>query len=84
MIAVFAGFENDFHRHALDNFDIIAGRVFRRQKAELRTRGGRNAVDMAFVLAAASVSIYFNLHTLADAHLFELGLFEIRRDPDIV
>src|SRR6185295_12840217 len=40
--------EDDLHRHALHNFDIIAGSVFRRQHAEARAGAGLYAVDMAF------------------------------------
>jgi hypothetical protein len=84
MVVVFAWFEYDLDRHALHDFDIIASRVFWRQEAEFGPRGGCNAIDMTLVLAAAAVRIDFDLHTLSDAHLLELRLFEIRRDPHIV
>ena len=44
--------EHDLDRHALDDLDVIAGRVLRRQQAERGAAAGLDAVDMAFELAA--------------------------------
>ena len=32
MVFVLAGIEHDFHRHALHDFHVIAGGIFRRQQ----------------------------------------------------
>src|ERR1700722_14229670 len=65
-----------------ERFSRSAGCVFGRQQAEDGPRCSRNAIDMTAVRAA--VRIEFNLRFLAHAHVFELGLFEIRGDPHLI
>jgi len=38
------GFKNDLHRKSLNNFDPIAGRVFRREKLKTRSSPGLKAL----------------------------------------
>ena len=74
--------ENDFHRHALDDFHVIAGRVFRRQQAEPRAAAGLNAVHVCAQRFAKRVNL--NEHRLVGLHVFQLRFLEIGHDPDVV
>ncbi len=74
--------EHNFYRHALHDFDEIAGRVFRRQQAETRAAAGLNAVDVA-VQSARGIRVHFHLCRLPGAHVSELCFLEIRRDPNV-
>ena len=73
--------EKNFHRHALDDFDVIAGRVFRRQQAECRAAASLNAVHVRAQRFAERV----NLHErrLAGLHFFQLRFLKVRHDPDV-
>src|SRR5439155_370935 len=54
MPRVLALVEHDLYGHALDNFYIVAGGVFRRQQAEARARRGGDALDAPGERAAAT------------------------------
>ena len=82
MVAIFARLQNDLYRNPLNNFHVVAGCIFGRQQAEDGARCSRNAVDMTVVSAAVRVEL--NRCFLAHAHVFELGLFEIRGDPHLI
>jgi hypothetical protein len=71
------GVEHDLHGHALHDLHEVAGGVLGRQQAEARSGRGGNAVDLAVELLAA-VGIDVHLHPLADAHVLELRLLEVR------
>ncbi len=83
VLGVLALLEHDLHRHALHDFDVVAGRVFRRQQAEARAGGGGDAVHVPLELAApyASTSI---VARWPGSHVAQLRLLEIGRDPDVV
>src|ERR1700677_2284134 len=67
VIPVFALFQHDLDRDALNDFYVVAGRVFRRQQAEDRTGGTGNTVNVAFV--SAVVEIAGDLHFLRWPHV---------------
>ena len=75
--------ENDLHRHALDDLDIVAGGVLGGQQRERRPRSRLDAGDMA-AHGAVRISVDFERDRLAGPHVVELRLLEIRRDPDRV
>src|SRR5581483_12029660 len=83
VLRVLAFVEHDLHRHALHDFDVVAGGVFGGQQAEPRARGRGDAVDLAAELAP-SVGIDLDGDPLAWAHAAQLRLLEIGRDPDAV
>src|SRR5471030_2213936 len=82
MIIIFAGLQHNAHRHTLHNLYIIAGSIFRRKQTESRTRGAPEGVDVAPVVAPASVRA--NGYGLPGIHLLQLRFFEIRGDPEII
>src|ERR1700723_3510171 len=81
-VPIFTWIENDFYGDALNDFHVVAGCVFGWQQAEDGSRCSGNAVDMTVVRAAVRVEV--NRRFLAYAHVFELGLFEIRGDPYLI
>src|SRR3954469_14147476 len=52
-IRILPGVEHDLHRDALNDFDEIAGRIFRRQQAEARAGCGRDALHVSVEFLAA-------------------------------
>src|SRR6185437_4078738 len=79
MVTILARIENQFHWNTLDNLDVVACGIFRREHAEQRPRGPSYAVDMCLV--SATVGIDFNFRLLPRLHALELGLFEVGCDP---
>ena len=75
--------EDNLHRNPLHHFDVVAGRILRRQQAEFRARGGRNAVDVR-VEDPAAIGVDRDGGGLARMHIRQLGLFEIGGDPDVL
>ena len=71
--------KRELHRHALDDLDVVASRVLGGQK----TKGGSAArLDAVHVASKTSgVGVDANFGGLAWAHVGELSLTEIRRDP---
>src|ERR1051326_9457506 len=49
---ILTGIEHDLDGHALDDLDVVAGRVFGRQERKTRAGGAGDAVDLAAVGAA--------------------------------
>src|SRR5262245_43600545 len=80
---ILAFVQDDLHRHPLDHLDEVAGRVFRRQQAESGAGGRGDAIDLAGE-GFAAVGVHFDSDALPWPHAFELGLLEVRRDPDRV
>src|SRR5271167_3207102 len=74
--------ENDFYRDALHHFHVIARGVFRRQKAQDRSGGTGNGIEVARKRFA--VGVHFDVRLLTGLHVLELRFFEIRGHPDIV
>src|ERR1700730_11909760 len=71
----------DAHRNTLYDLGKVSGCVVRRQKRELCP--GRAAHTRHFSLAdAIVVSVDLKLDRLAGTNLGELGLLEVRGDPD--
>src|ERR1700735_1509293 len=69
------------HRHALHNLYVVSSCVFRGQEAEDRSCTSANVGDVR--LPAAAISIQLDFDSLPRAHVGELGLLEVRGDPDI-
>src|ERR1700685_1577360 len=82
MVAVFSWLENDLHRDSLDDFDVVAGGVFRRQQTEGWAGGPGDAVDVAVQNSTAGVDM--NPGFLTNAHVPQLGFLEVGSDPDII
>ena len=73
--------EDDFYRYALDDFDKIAGGIFRRQKTEDRTGSGLQTIHAAFEFHPR-ISVDLDINRLPYPHFIYLGFLEIRDDPD--
>src|SRR5579859_4411574 len=82
VLAGLSGVEGDLCWNSLYDFDEVSGCILRRQKAGHRTAGSGDTLQMAFVVLPGRV--HMNGDGLAGAHVAQLGLFEIRRDPDVV
>src|SRR6266699_5923912 len=76
------GFKNNLHRDALDNLDIVAGRILRREQAESRAGAGLNAVHVP-VKSFVRISVHGDLSRLAWTHFSYLALFKICGDPNL-
>ena len=75
----------DADGHALDDLGEIAGGVFRRQEAEGRARGRRQAFDVPFKVLTEILAlelIHLDMHTLAGTQVAQLGFLEVRRHID--
>ena len=70
------------HRHALHDLGEIAGRVVRRQQAELGAAGRREALDPA-LQRLIRIGVDRDLGKLSRPHSRQLRLLEIRRDVDV-
>src|ERR1043166_987287 len=82
MLGILIFIEPNAHGESLDNFHVVPGRIFRREQAEKRTGGARQALHFALIVASESVDA--DRDGLAGSHPFELRLFEVCRNPDIV
>src|SRR5258706_1693944 len=82
MLSVLILIEPNSHRDPLQYFHVVSGRVLWRKQTEKRT--GRAWKTLHFPLVVASESVDANCHRLATPHPFELRLFEVRGDPDVV
>src|SRR6188472_2300842 len=76
VLRILTRIEHDLHRHALDDLDVVPGRVFRREQAEAGPGGGGQAVDLALEDSPAEC-VHLDGGPLAVAHLGELGLLEV-------
>ena len=74
--------DHNFDRHALHDLDPVAGRIFRRQQRERRAGAHADRIDVALI-GVAGINVGDDLRLLADAHVGELGLLEIRHDVEI-
>ena len=74
--------KNNFHRHALDHFDVIAHRIFRRQQTEPRAGPGLQAVHLAFELLVW-ISVHAQFNRLSRLHVGQLRFLEIGRHPNV-
>src|SRR5450755_5185954 len=82
MVSVLALLENNSYRHALHHLHIISSRVFRREKAEARSRGSGKVIHMSAIIFPCSVSI--NRYCLSRLHLAQLGFLEIGCHPQTI
>ena len=73
------GVEDDLHWNALNHFDIIAGRVLRRQETESVAAARLDAVDAPWEIAAISVDL--DGDGLSGAHVGKLRLLIIGCHP---
>src|SRR5580658_10896176 len=71
--------DDDFHRHALNDLDEIAGGVLGREGRELRAGTELDAVDMSFE-AQLRIGVNPDTDVLARPHVDELALFEVGGD----
>src|SRR4029079_13986723 len=83
MVGVLPGLEIDLYRDALHHLHEVAGRVLRRQQAELGAGRRGDAVDVALELAAAE-RVHFDRGLLAGTHRLQLRLLEVGGDPDLL
>src|SRR3954468_11071821 len=83
VIWILPGLQVDLHGNALHDLHEVAGRVLRRQQAELGARGRGDAVDVPLELAAAE-RVDFDDGLLPRLHRLELRLLEVRGDPDAI
>src|SRR6266852_105875 len=81
-IAVLALFENNLHWNPLNDLDVVAGGIFRRQHAEKRTRRTGYAVHVTPI--GTAVRVNFDSYRLSHPHMLELTLLEIGGDPDLI
>ena len=70
------------YRHALHDFNVVPGGVFRRQQTEDRARAPTHTRYPSF--PRATVCIEFDLNGLSRSHMGQLRFFEVRGDPNIV
>src|ERR1700738_3342395 len=73
--------EHNFHRQTLNHFNVVTGRVFRRQQRESTTCTHLKAFDMRFEIAAWK-GVNFDGNGLTHFHFFEFGFLEICDYPD--
>ena len=73
-------FKFDAHRHTLNDLGEIAGRILRRDDAELRARGRREACDAA-AKADAGQHVGNNFGGLALANARQLTFLEVGINP---
>ena len=73
--------EDDLDRDALDDFDVVAGRVLRRQQAVARAARARD-VEHAAVVGAA-VGVDGDRDGLPGTHVLQLRFLEVGGHPDV-
>src|SRR5277367_2568379 len=72
MILILTWIEADSDGKALDDLDVVAGGVFRRQQAEFLAAGARQRLDIAAIFAAEGVDV--NRDLLPLMHPAQLSL----------
>src|SRR6266851_2086237 len=82
MLSILILIEPNSHGEPLHDFHVVSGRVLWRKQTEKRT--GRAWKTLYFPLVVPSESVDANCHKLARPHPFELRLFEVSGDPDVV
>src|SRR5882757_428432 len=82
MFGILIFIEPNSHGEPLHHFHVIPGRVFRRKEAKERTSGAREAFYFPLVIAPEGVDA--DRDRLTRPHPFELRLFEVRSDPNVV
>ena len=70
------------HRQSLYDLDIVPSRILGRKQAGSISSRGWHILDLA--IKRLVEGIHFNGYTLANVHLSELCLLEVRGRPDIV
>ena len=75
--------EADADRHALHDFDPVAGGVLRGQQRELRAGAGADAGDLAGEAVVGIGVDGDDRRLLPDLHVGEVGLLEVRLDPAV-
>src|SRR5580658_7254225 len=74
--------DDDLDRHTLHDLDEIAGRVFRRESGEFRTRSQLNTIHVT-PKVEVRIGVELDGRGLARAHSVELAFLEIRGDPNL-
>src|SRR5438093_10965363 len=82
MFRILIFIEPNSHGESLDHFYVVPGRIFGRKQAEERTSGTGKALDLALVVMSERVDA--GADWLSGSHPFELDLFKVRCDPNIV
>ena len=75
MLRILITIETNTHWEPLNNFDKVAAGIFRRQKAEQRSRGAREILDRPLVIATEGINV--NADRLSRTHVFQLRFLEI-------
>ena len=81
MFRVLSLFQADPDGYPLHHFHVVAGRVLRREQAELRTAGTGHAFHQTFEILIEGIHV--DGHPLFGAHLLQLGFLEICRHPEV-
>src|SRR5260370_28560282 len=82
MLGILAWFKPDSHWQTLNDFHIVAGRIFRRQQAEPIAAGPRHVLHVTAIGSPKRIDV--NGHALTAMHAGELRLLEVRDHPDVV
>src|SRR5262249_46559399 len=82
MLRVLILVEANPHRKALHHFDVVSGRVFGWKQAEHGTSRSRKTLNRSLVVAAERV--HSDRDRLTRSHVFELRLFEVCGDPEVI
>src|SRR6267378_5683575 len=82
MFSVLIFIDPNSHGEPLHHFHVVPGRIFRGKEAKERASGTRKALHFALVVAPEGVDA--DRDRLTWPHPFELRLFKVGRDPNVV
>ncbi len=80
MVRVLPGFEQKPHGQPLHDFDVVAGGVFRRQKADAIAAYAGHTLDVAAMISGEGIDV--NGDQFAPMHAGQLRLLEVGDHPD--
>ena len=78
---IYAAIEDNLHRDALHDLDVITGGIFGRQQTEARAARSRDRIDVTLVGFVGRIHV--NVDPQAGLHLAKLRFLEIRGYPEI-
>src|SRR5574342_1365948 len=83
MVLVRSFLEDDLDRYPLDHLYIVSRGVLRREQRKSHPGPGHDALDLASK-HLPWIRVHLDLHGLSRADVFHLGLFKVRRYPDVI